>query len=65
VLREAWKNEICAGLDAARVAKVLAGAGMLRPGGDGKPTMTVTLPAGVGKTRCYVVTTAIFGGDDA
>lgn len=65
ILREAWKNEVCAGLDASRVASVLGGAGMLRMSADGKTTMTVTLPAGIGKTRCYVVTSAIFGGDDA
>lgn len=63
VLREAWKNEVCAGLDASRVANVLADAGMLRRGGDGKSTMTVTLPAGIGKVRCYVVTRAIFGDE--
>jgi putative DNA primase/helicase len=62
-LPEAWK-EVCAGvgLDPRQAARALAAAGRLRKGGDGKNTMTVTLP-GIGKTRCYVVTSAIFGSE--
>ncbi len=64
-LSETWKNEVCAGLDARRVAKVLADRGLLVRDSGGKNSISVNLPAGIGKTRCYVVSAAIFdeGGD--
>jgi len=65
-LAETWKAEVCAGMDASRVAKVLAANGMLRKDSGGKNSVTVTLPAGIGKTRCYAVSSLIFGeGADA
>jgi putative DNA primase/helicase len=66
ILGTQWREEVCAGMDASRVARVLAEAGYMRRGGDGKSSLTVTLPGGIGKTRCYVITNAIFGeGSDA
>jgi putative DNA primase/helicase len=62
-LAEAWKTEVCAGMDAKRVAKVLAEQGLLRRDSGGKNSISVTLPGGIGKTRCYVVTAGIFEGE--
>lgn len=62
-LRETWKNEVCAGIDANRVAKVLGERGLLRRDSAGKNSISVNLPGGIGKTRCYVVTTDIFEGE--
>jgi putative DNA primase/helicase len=60
-LPEAWK-EVCVGLDPSRAARALADAGKLRKGGDGKNTVQVTLPE-MGRVRCHIVTSAIFGGE--
>ena len=35
VLPQAWRNEVCEGLDPRRVAEVLADAGYLMPGKEG------------------------------
>lgn len=59
ILPLAWKNEVCAGMDATRVAKVLAERKLLRPDAAGKNSCTKDLP-GLGKTRCYIVTSDIF-----
>jgi len=61
-LAEAWKTEVCAGMDAARVAKTLAEQGYLRKDSAGKNSITVTLP-GLGKSRCYAVSARIFESD--
>lgn len=62
-LAETWKTEVCSGMDARRVAKVLAERGLLLRDSAGKNSITITLPAGIGKTRCYVVTAAIFDAE--
>lgn len=62
-LAEAWKNEVCVGMDAGRVAKLLGERGLLRRDSAGKNSISVTLPGGIGKTRCYVINAAIFDGD--
>jgi putative DNA primase/helicase len=62
-LPETWKTEVCTGLDATRVAKVLAERGLLRRDAAGKNSISITLPAGIGKTRCYAVSAAIFDVD--
>jgi putative DNA primase/helicase len=59
-LAETWKTEVCAGMNASRVARVLAERGLLRQDSAGKNSISVTLPAGIGKTRCYAVSAAIF-----
>jgi len=63
ILPEAWRKEVCAGLDAKQVARVLAERGILRTDAGGKHSMARTLP-GLGKTRVYVVTPAIFETND-
>lgn len=62
-LAETWKVEVCGGMDARRVAKALAEHGLLRRDTQGKHSISVTLPAGIGKTRCYAVNAAIFDGE--
>ena len=57
-LAETWKNEVCAGMDPRRVAKVLAERGLLLKDTAGKNSITVNLP--IGKTRCYVISARIF-----
>jgi uncharacterized protein (DUF927 family) len=56
---EAWKAEVCAGLDPKFVAKVLAERGMLKKGADGN--MKVEKIEGAPK-RVYVITPRIFDG---
>ena len=65
VMKEVWRKEVCAGLDAGAVAKALAARGMLVPDSDGKVQSRHKLP-GTGKTtRYYRLTAAILGDDDA
>ncbi len=64
VLPEAWKSEICRGLDAGRVAKLLIGHRLLIGGTDRHPAQTVRIP-GEGKRRVYRVCGAILGDDVA
>jgi uncharacterized protein (DUF927 family) len=59
VLPEAWRTEICAGLNPKTVAKALMKRGMLRPDSEGKLQCVVRLP-GFGKpARCYIITEEI------
>lgn len=60
IFAETWKNDVCAGMDAKRVATVLASLGLLQTDGSGKHSVSVSLP-GMGKTRCYIVKPEIFG----
>ncbi len=61
VLPESWKSEVCAGLDAGAVAKVLNGRGLLVAGGDGKPQVKTRLPNFASPVRCYVIAAGILG----
>jgi uncharacterized protein (DUF927 family) len=62
ILSEAWRTEVCRGLDPIAAAKAVDAAGFLRRGGDGrlqdKPSIS-----GHGSPRVYVVRGAILGGD--
>jgi putative DNA primase/helicase len=60
---QVWKSEICSGLEATMVARILAVQGILRPARDGfQPVVKIA-----GKpTRVYVLQAAIIdGGQDA
>ena len=58
---ETWKHEICAGLDAAFVARTLHNKGILERANDGfQPVRKIR---GANK-RVYVVNARIFAGDD-
>lgn len=60
VLPETFKRDVCSGFDSSTAAKVLAEAGWLRPGGNGRNTRTERLPGMGDKTRCYVFTKAMW-----
>jgi putative DNA primase/helicase len=64
VLPQAWKAELCAGFDPRTLADVLVDRELLIPDADGKPQSRHRLP-GLGVTRCYRLSGAILGGDDA
>ncbi len=63
VLPGAWKEEICRGLDASRVARLGLQAGWIAPDAAGSPTSSHRLP-GVGPTRVYRVTSAVLQGSE-
>jgi uncharacterized protein (DUF927 family) len=60
VLPEAWKNEVCRGLNSRQVTKVLMEKGLILPANDGKPTQSIRLP-GLGVNRVYVISPDILG----
>lgn len=60
----AWTNEVCAGLNPRFAAEMLAKAGMLEMGKDGKSAQSVRLKSIGGSTRVYVLTPLIFGGEE-
>ncbi|MGH1571919.1 DUF927 domain-containing protein [Methylobacterium sp. P31] len=59
VLPEMWKAEVCAGLDAVLVARVLADKGMLRRDPSGKLQRSERTPYKAGQ-RVYVLAAALF-----
>ncbi len=59
VLTEAFKNEVCAGLDSRAVARLCVEAGWIEPDKDGAAYRRESLP-GLGRTRCYVFTSAMW-----
>jgi putative DNA primase/helicase len=63
ILPQVWKNEVCAGMDARRVARVLAERGMIECDAAGKFSVLRNLPS-LGRVRAYVIKATIFGGDD-
>lgn len=56
VTREAFKAEVCKGLDHAEVAKVLAAHGWIKTEGDGSKTVSTSLPGLSRRTRVYLFT---------
>jgi len=64
VLPEAWKAEVCKGLDARAVARDLIARKLIIPGADGKASRAERLP-GVGQARFYLVSGAILEGGAA
>lgn len=65
VLPEAWRGEVCAGLDAVAVAKTLASRKLLITGEGNKLQKNTRLPGFSSSVRCYVVTSGILGDGDA
>ena len=64
ILPEVWRTEVCEGLDARAVARALADRSMLKRRSGGKLQYSAKLP-GFGKAvSCYLVTPALFEGDD-
>jgi hypothetical protein len=62
ILPEAWRGEICKGLDSKRTAEMLAGLGLMVGGTDRHRAQLVRLPT-EGPGRVYVVSGAILGDD--
>lgn len=56
----AFRDEVCRGFDPRAVAKVLADAGALEVGGDGRDTRKMLLPDGR-RARVYVVLPSLWG----
>jgi uncharacterized protein (DUF927 family) len=64
VLPEAFKSEVCKGLDSKAAEKLLLAKGWIQPGGDGRPTQKPRLP-GIGTTaRVYVFTARMWEGEE-
>jgi len=57
---EAFKRDVCAGFDPRAVSKVLADAGALKLGGDGRDTVKTRLPDNR-SARVYVVLPTLWG----
>lgn len=65
IFPEAWKEDICKGLDHLRAANVLKDAGHLTPG-EGRHLMPKVLISGYGgRKRFYLVKSSILDGSDA
>lgn len=64
VLPEAFSHEVCKGFDVKMAARTLVAAGWLAPGSDGRPTQKPRIP-GMGPTRVYVFSPAMWGEDAA
>lgn len=64
VLPEAFKNEVCRGLDAKAAEKLLLAKGWIQPGGDGRPTQKPRLPGLGTATRVYVFTSKLWEADE-
>lgn len=60
IMPEAWRNEVCRGMDPKRVAAVLLREGHLKPASGGKSSQSIRI-AGHGQVRCYVVSASILG----
>lgn len=57
-----WKAEVCKGLDARRVARTLADAGLLKPDDSGKLSRLIKDPDEKKPVRAYLVKDDIMGG---
>lgn len=63
ILPEVFKSEICKGYDPEAMARVLRDRECLRATEAGRFTVSLTLPGGIGKARCYHVNARIFALD--
>jgi uncharacterized protein (DUF927 family) len=61
VLPEAWRNEVCRGLDPKRAADTLAAEGFLLGSTERARSASVRIP-GHGQMRAYIVAGSILGG---
>ena len=63
ILPEVFKAEICKGYDPEAVARVLRDRECLQVKEPGRFTVSMSLPGGIGKARCYHVNARIFALD--
>lgn len=61
VLPEAWRGEVCAGFDAAAVARAMIAKGWMAPGSDSHQARLLRVP-GVGRIRVYAIASAFLTG---
>ena len=64
VLPEAFKQDVCAGLDEKAAVKVLVAQGWIARGGDGRVTQKLRLPGTGTATRVYVFTGRMWEGEE-
>jgi putative DNA primase/helicase len=64
VFTAAFKQTLCAGFEPRDVVRVLKTAGVLEVDTQGKSTQRTRLPCGIGLTRCYVLTSKIWEGEE-
>lgn len=64
ILPEAWRGEVCAGFDAAAIARAMIAKGWMTPGSGSHQARLLRVP-GVGRVRVYSVTSAFLVGDGA
>ncbi len=64
ILSEAWKSEVCRGLDPKRAADTLAARGLLI-GATGRHRSAKVRVPGHGEMRVYIISGAILGDDSA
>ena len=62
ILPEAWKSVVCKGRDPELIAKVMVDRGFLQTDGQGKRSVSRTLP-GLGKTRVYEIDPSFLSAD--
>ena len=62
VLPEAFKRDVCQGIDVRTATAALVAAQWLQPGKDGKTSQKPRIP-GIGPTRCYVFTNKMWEGE--
>ena len=62
VLPEAWHSEVCAGFDAANIAKAMIARKWMTPG-EGKHLARHVRVPGVDKIRLYCITSKFLAGD--
>jgi len=60
-----FKEEVCKGLDPARVARELVRCGAITPDKRGSAASSVYLPDGIGTARCYMIDAAKLFADGA
>lgn len=67
ILPSVWRDEVCRGLDAGRVARALVAHGLLRRDGDGRHLTAVVRLSNHGRIRVYRVLASILGdgGEEA
>lgn len=60
VLPEAFKREVCSGIDTKAAEKLLVSHGWIEPGGDGRPQQKTRLPGMGNPARVYVFTSKMW-----
>ena len=63
VLPEAWRSELCKGLDAAALARAMIAKGWMTASEANHLTRSIRVP-GIGKTRLYCITSSFLAGEE-